>query len=248
MKKIKKVSVCMVVTMLVGVCLAGSSAIKAGAKTKISKTKATICTGETLPLKLSGKTGTVKWKSSKKSIAVVDGNGVVTAKKKGKCVIKARYAGKEYSCKLTVKTLPKKYATVNGKKVKVGGKVKITYMLSSDTPVDEVSAHYYYYENQLQVLTPSDSTTRFQTWVWFNGADNVNPGKPMREDFYQCCGVNPKDSTDINAYAVSCKTGKEFDYMYVKALAHGNFTFKSTFDVSNKGLKIKKYTMTETIK
>lgn len=134
MKKMKKVSVCMVVTMLVGVCLAGSSAMKAGAKTKISKTKATICTGETLPLKLSGKTGTVKWKSSKKSIAVVDGNGVVTAKKKGKCVIKARYAGKEFDC------------------------------------------------------------------------------------------------------------------MYVKALAHGNFTFKSTFDVSNKGLKIKKYTMTETIK
>lgn len=250
MKEITKriVAGFMAVILLTGGCLAGQPAAKAEAKTKISKTKAALYTGEKLQLQLSGTNQKVNWKSSKKSIAIVDGNGVVTAKKEGNCVIQGSCAGKDYSCKLTVRALPEEYATINGKKVKVGEKVKITYTLASDTPVDEVSARYYYYEKQLKVMTPSDSKQRFKTWLYINGGENMDPGKQPRHDFYQCWGANPNDSEDYNPYPVSCKKGKEFDSMYVKALTHGNFTFKSKFDVGRNGKSVKKYTMTETIK
>lgn len=65
--------------------------------------------------------------------------------------------------------------------------------------------------------------------------------------FHQCGGVNEnKDNTE--SVPVSCKKGKEFDSFYIKVLAHGNYSFKAAFEVSNKGETVKKYTMTETIK
>lgn len=250
-RKMRKRIVCfMVAAMLAGIIPAGGKGIYSEAKTNISKTKATLCTGETLQLKLSGTKSTVKWKSDKKNVASVDKDGLVTAKKNGKCVIKASSAGKSYSCKITVKTLPKKYATVNGKKVKVGGKVKITYKVTAPASVSDASAWYYFYGSQLQIVTSSDDKMRFKTWVFFNGFDamemtdtsfkesasefkGMTKGKKPMEAFHQC----------QSAKAVSCKKGKEFDSFYVKVLAHGNFTFKSKFDVETK-----KYTVTETIK
>ena len=234
--------------LLAGIVLVGQPGTEAEAKTKISKTKATICTGEKLELKLSGTKNKVKWKSSKKSIAAVDKNGVVTGKKKGNCVIKATSGGKNYQCKVTVKTLPKNYATINGKKVKVGKKVKITYTLFSDSKVDDASVHYYYLEKQIKVLTSSEDKMRFKTWVYFNGGDNLNPGQqPERMDFYQCGGVNPKDPTSVDLYPIDCKKGKEFDSFYVKALKHGNFTYKAEFSATLKSKDVK-FTVKETIK
>lgn len=250
-KKMRKRIVCfMVAAMLAGIIPAGGKGIYSEAKTNISKTKATICTGETLQLKLSGTAKKVKWKSSKKGIATVDKDGLVTGKKQGNCVIKATSAGKNYSCKVTVKALPKKYATVNGKKVKVGGKVKITYKVTAPASVSDVSAHYYFYGSQMQIVTSSEDKMRFKTWVFFNGFDaqeltdemfkedaaefkGMTKGKKPMSAFHQC----------QSAKAVSCKKGKEFDSFYVKVLAHGNFTFKSTFDVSAKN-----YTISETVK
>ena len=70
---------------------------------KINKTNATIVTGKTLTLKVSGVPSTVKWESSNKSIATVSSKGKVTAKKAGKATITAKVNGKSYSCKITVK-------------------------------------------------------------------------------------------------------------------------------------------------
>ena len=251
--------------MLTGIITVAQPGVVAEAKTKISKTKATICTGETLQLKIDGAKN-IKWKSSKNSVASVDENGLVTGKKKGNCVIKASSDGKNYSCKVTVKKLPKNYATVNGKKVKVGKKVKITYKLTAPTPVSDVSARYYFYGDQMQIVTSSENKMRFKTWVFFNGYDRPVElqGNMLKEEksqfkgmqkgqkpmfcFHQCGGVNEKaDNTE--SVPVSCKEGKEFDSFYVKVLAHGNFSFKATFKVSNNGYpSLKEYTMTETIK
>lgn len=255
----------MTAVMLTGIIAVAQPGVTAEAAAKISKTKATICTGETLQLTLGG-SKKVKWKSNKKSIASVDENGLVTGKKKGNCVIKASSGGKNYSCKLTVKKLPKSYATINGKKVKVGKKLKFTYKLTAPTPVSDVSARYFFYENQMKIVTSADDKMRFKTWVFFNGFEEamelqgdtlkeyksnfkgMTKGKKPMMAFHQCCGVNAKKD-NTQSVPMDCKKGKEFDSFYVKALAHGNFTFKATFDVWNISKpSLKKYTMDETIK
>lgn len=256
----------MTVVMLTGMITAAQPGAVAEAKTKLSKSKATICTGETLQLKLAG-AKKVKWTSSKKSVASVDKNGIVTGQKQGKCEIKASSAGKSYSCKLTVKKLPKNYATINGRKVKVGGKVKITYTLAADKPVGNVSGRYFYYGDQLEIVTSDSDKMRFKTWAFINGYQS----EPMPEDgefaeryksqfkaikvkgekplncFHQCWGLNPNDPSATDPYPVSCKNGKEFDTFYVKALKSGNFTFKTTFETDTNGTTIKNR-VTETIK
>lgn len=254
----KGMSKVLMALLLIGTILTVMPGVKAEAKAKLSKTKATIYTGEKLKLKLRETTGKVTWRSDKKGIATVNKNGVVTGKKEGSCVIKAKCKGKNYSCKLTVKTLPKNYATINGKKVKVGSKVKITYMLASDSLVDDVSVCYSFYENELKVVTSSDHKMRFKTWACIKEAESKNspvedkdinrPHKKEKKYFsYQCWGINPKNPYSTSPYSVSCKQGKEFDSFYVKALHHGNFTFKAKFDVMHKNKHVK-YTVTEKIK
>lgn len=72
-------------------------------KVKLSKKKITIIRGNTYTLKLKkAKAKKVKWKTSKKAIANVSG-GKVSAVKVGKATITAKYKGKKYKCKVTVK-------------------------------------------------------------------------------------------------------------------------------------------------
>ena len=75
---------------------------------KLNKTSATIKKGKTLKLKATltpkNSTDTLTFKSSKKSVATVNKNGVVTAKKKGKATITVKTSsGKTAKCKITVK-------------------------------------------------------------------------------------------------------------------------------------------------
>ena len=68
----------------------------------ISNKKLTLYTGETYKLKVKNMGGSVKWSSSKKSVATVN-KGKVTARKKGKTVIRAKAGGRTVSCTVTVK-------------------------------------------------------------------------------------------------------------------------------------------------
>lgn len=70
---------------------------------KISNSKVTITAGFTRTLTVTGNKDEVTWSSSNASVAAVNSNGKVTAKKAGSAVITASVDGKELTCKVTVK-------------------------------------------------------------------------------------------------------------------------------------------------
>lgn len=99
MKKSKKLLAIFTIMLLI-VCMA----VPVSAAGKVSKSKATLLTGQTLQLKLSGTKGKAKWTSSKKAVATVSSTGKVKAKKVGSATITAKVGKKKYSCKLTVES------------------------------------------------------------------------------------------------------------------------------------------------
>lgn len=69
----------------------------------LSKTRLTIRKGQNKKIRLSGAWAKkVKWSSSDEAVARVKG-GKVTGRKPGKAVITAKYQGKKYKCRVTVK-------------------------------------------------------------------------------------------------------------------------------------------------
>lgn len=77
------------------------------AKAKLNKSTITIYRGTTAALKVSGSKKTVKWSSSKKSVASVSASGKVTGKKNGSAYIYAKIGKHTLKCKVTVKELDK---------------------------------------------------------------------------------------------------------------------------------------------
>lgn len=98
MKKVMKKTSVLLFALILVVCMA----LPVSAAS-ISKKKVTICTGQTIQLKVNGVKKKARWTSSNKSVATVTSKGKVTAKKKGKAVITARIGNKKYKCTITVK-------------------------------------------------------------------------------------------------------------------------------------------------
>ena len=102
-------SLSIIITLLIVVSSVAISTVSAGAvSAKLSKSKLNISAGKSYTLKLKNASGKIKWKSSKKSVAVVNSKGKVTAKKAGKASITATNNGKKYTCKVTVKNVKAK--------------------------------------------------------------------------------------------------------------------------------------------
>lgn len=114
MKKIISVILCLLI-------LASLSVFKTSATTKVklNKTKLNLKIGKTFKLKLKGAKGKIKWKSSKKTIAVVNSKGKVTAKKAGTSNITATYKGKSYKCTVKVAKMLTKQIYLNKSKITV---------------------------------------------------------------------------------------------------------------------------------
>lgn len=223
---------------------------EAAEKSEISKKSATLCVGETLQLKLTGGTGKITWSSNKKATASVSKKGLVTAKKKGSCVITAKRAGKKYNCEITVNELPEGYATVNGKKVKVGSTVKITYRLQSKKKVGSISIRYKYDQDALKILNEF-SDSRYKTWVCNEYYPDAYDDDRSLCDIAHLVGVDPKDPYGIAN--LSCSKAKVVETMKVKVLKSGNYKMTAKYyrvsTVSTATSKrIKDFTVIETVK
>lgn len=100
MRKIRMAVAAAVVVLTAGISVSAGNV--EAAVPVLNKKQAVLVKGEKLTLKLKNTKKVPKWSAGNKKVAVVSKKGVVTAKKKGKTVIKAEAGGKIYKCQLKV--------------------------------------------------------------------------------------------------------------------------------------------------
>ena len=96
---------------------------------KLSKTSLSLDTGKSYTLKVAGTKQKITWSSSNKSVATVNSNGVITARKAGSAKITAKVGSKKFICNVKVKLI------ITDK--------EITYAALGWLTLDEDSLHYY---------------------------------------------------------------------------------------------------------
>ncbi|HPU62602.1 MAG TPA: Ig-like domain-containing protein [Mobilitalea sp.] len=117
--------------LILALCIPLISPATASAATiKLNKTKLELHEGESYTLKLKGASGTVKWSTSKKSVATVSSSGKVKAVKEGKATITATYKNKTYKCAVTV---------ISGKKADI----ILTAILIDNMSLEDYAANFY---------------------------------------------------------------------------------------------------------
>lgn len=141
----KCIGIAMILAMIAG--LVPAETTMAAKKVAISKKTVTLTAGKQTALKLKNikksKRNKVKWISSKKSVATVNKSGKVTAKKKGTAKITAKYAGKKYTCKVTVKAKAAKKKTPVVKKEDGFTKLVNYLQEKGNKNIDDDGSPYY---------------------------------------------------------------------------------------------------------
>lgn len=109
MKNVFRALVLMIAIAFCATLFVPFSEVQAAGITHLSKSRYTMTTGTSGHIKLLSKTGKtisdrkIKWKSSNRKVATVTSGGTVKAVKSGKATITAKYRGKTYKCRVTVK-------------------------------------------------------------------------------------------------------------------------------------------------
>lgn len=177
---------------------------------------------------LVGAKAGVKWSSSNKKVATVNGKGVVKGRKSGTCKVVARFGGKKYACKVTVVNprLNKKKITVYNSRsfrLKVtGGKGRIRWK-SGNKKVATVS--------KKGTVTALKGGTCTVTAVR-NGITlkcKVTVPKHYKgykiPDFGALYGKRGKFQKADGVTSVQYRAGKKTYQKYLAALKKKNFTF-----------------------
>ncbi len=167
---------------------------------KLSKTKLTITVGKTKTIKLkNAKKKNVKWSSSNKKIATVTKAGKIKAKKKGSVKITAKYDGKKYVCKVTVKA-------------------KKTSQNNTEAPTEATT--------EATTETTTEATTEATTEKTFDpteyALDKVHEGEAT---YYNKDGMGCADIDFMEATYYTCALNKE-DYLNNMAGAYLEVTDK----------------------
>ena len=98
----KSITLLLVFAILISLFAVTDITASAKENIKLSATSIKLVIGKTKKLTVKNTKKTVKWSSSKKSVAKVDKKGKVTAKSAGTAKITAKVAGKKLTCKVTV--------------------------------------------------------------------------------------------------------------------------------------------------
>lgn len=177
---------------------------------------------------LVGAKSGVKWSSSNKKVATVNGKGVVKGRKSGTCKVVARFGGKKYACKVTVVNprLNKKKITVYNSRsfrLKVtGGKGRVRWK-SGNKKVATVS--------KKGTVTALKGGTCTVTAVRNGIALKCRVTVPKHykgykiPDFGALYGKRGKFQKADGVTSVQYKAGKKTYQKYLAALKKKNFTF-----------------------
>ena len=181
------------------------------------------------------------------ALATVSKDGLVTAKAAGTCVITAAKGKKKLTCTIQVTELPEGYATVNGKRARVGQTLKFTYYLQSAKPIGMISIKYRFDYDALQIVN-EEEISRYPNWLNNEYIPKFTNKDKSACDLAHLVGVNPK-----NPYSfanISCSRKKVLEVMKVKVLKSGNHTMGiNMYRVSNvAGKKVTGYKITKTVK
>lgn len=121
--------------------------VQASSSIKLNKSKITLYTGGTITLKVTGTGRKVTFTSSNKSVAAVNSQGKVTARKEGTAAITAKVGNKRLACRVTVKKenpkLSKRRITIyrgGTTTIKVTGTSRKVKFASSNKSVATVSS------------------------------------------------------------------------------------------------------------
>lgn len=183
----------MLPALLLLLCLlfAMSASVFAASKASVqlNKSKASVTVGKSITLKatVTGKSQTVKWKSSKPSVASVNSKGKVTAKKAGTATITAKANGKTAKCTITVKKKTTSYVK-QGEYGQIGDAPKagtigagdfVTVLKVSDSKIKFVAEHYGVNGSpiyQTNVITAKVSNNKVSKFTWTDSWGNSGTG------------------------------------------------------------------------
>ena len=106
----------------------------------LSKTSCTGNVGDVISLDLkNAPAGNVTWRSSNSSVASVDKDGLITAKSAGTAVITAKYNGKSYTCKITVKKVLTPKLNYDATDVKLGQPLQVKLLNAAGSAIRKSS-------------------------------------------------------------------------------------------------------------
>jgi len=192
----------------------------------------------------------IKWKSSKPSVATVDAKGKVTAKKPGKTTITATINGKKISCKLTVKkvqlndTKQTVYAKEKYQLEVFGGTGKTTWS-SSDKNIASVNAKGMVTAKKPGkcTITARKNGKAYRCQITVKWPPETGVVKTVNIDFSKQ-GVNTYDFTlkGKSTVTITAKCKSEDSSLYV-VFSHGEYDKWRDFVEKEDGKVRKKFTL-----
>ncbi len=101
-KKIIRKVAAVILTVIFTIGLIPADSIHAAQRIRLNRSKVSLQVGDTKRLKVKNTEKKAEWSSNKKSVAVVNKNGKITAVKSGKAVITAKVGKQRLKCTVTV--------------------------------------------------------------------------------------------------------------------------------------------------
>lgn len=204
----------------------------------LNVTKATVYLYASKTLRITGKIGKATFKSSNKSVAVVNTAGKITAKKKGTCTITVRTNGITLKCKVTVKNpcLSKSKLTLfNTDKYNLkvlGGKGKIVWK-SSNKKVATVTSKGVVRGKKGGACTITAKRGKYTMKCKIRVPKHYEDYSKI-PDFGALYGKTAAHRDYSEGNAIIYKVSKSYYNKYIKALKKKGFKYYQ----SSKGVKI----------